>query len=121
MKKNTESLENGSELVEVKPLDIDFIFSEAGRVLRVAEDGIIKEMLKKSDVYDDIGRDTFEQIARDEELDQLQIKLGKMMLEIIRKNYGKEMPIKITDQELECKNAKCRCKVRLKENEGFKR
>ena len=26
----------------------------------------------------------------------------------------------LTDQALECKNAKCRCKVRMKENEGLK-
>jgi len=32
----------------------------------------------------------------------------------------KEMALKLTDQALECKNAKCRCKVRRKENEGLK-
>ena len=53
--------------------------------------------LYKSDVYDDIGRETFEKIAIEEEI-----------------------ALKLTDQAIECKNAKCRCKVRQKENEGIK-
>lgn len=110
----------------------------------------VKPLYKsKHDVYDDIGRETFLKIARDEEkitctnelgveipfckdnLEWISIKeeefhrnVAKALIKSIRKsfdpNYIEEIPVKLTDQAIGCTNDKCRCKARKKEKEGLK-
>jgi len=66
------------------------------------DDELVQEVkplyMNRSEVYGNIGRDTFEKIAR-----------------------GEKMAIKLTDSTLECKNPDFRCKDRLKQNKGLKR
>ena len=50
-------------------------------------------------------------------LKELQLEYNRQM----SKRMQMETTLKLTESTLECKNDKCRCKERLKENEGLKR
>lgn len=72
MKKNIkEQLESYEEIVQIKPIPIPesmqkLVDEEVKSFIK--DSGVSEELLGKSDVYDDIGRDTFEKIAREEYL-----------------------------------------------------
>ena len=66
-----EQLESYEEIVQIKPAPIPESMQklvDEEVAFRLSQSGINEDFLGRSDVFDDIGRETFEKIAREEYL-----------------------------------------------------